>query len=327
MSSILVTGVAGYIGSVLARDLLSNGFYVVGLDNFEYKNHFSIKDLMSNPHFTLIERDLREDATIEDILQNDIDVVMHLAGIVGDPACNMHAEKAVKVNYDATIHLAEAMSSKDIDLFLFASTCSVYGKTASPYATEETGVNPVSLYGWTKVLSERGLKRLEEEGLPVCILRFATAHGLSPRMRFDLVVNYFTLKAVKDRSITVLGGNQWRPFIHVDDISAALQLCMENARKVLGEIFNVGTDKENYTILGLAKTVKKVIPSLNIKTLLEVRDERSYRVTFAKIIKAFNFKATKTVEDTIRETSEALTSGRFKNPSSKIYYNYPSLLG
>lgn len=321
MSSVLITGVAGYLGSFLARELISNGYNIIGIDNFEYDNQFSIKDLINISHFKLIKSDIRDQKTIESLSEEEIDVVVNLAAIVGDPACGLRPEMAVKVNYDATIALAEAFLEKDLGLFLFSSTCSVYGKTNLPYATEETALKPVSLYGWTKVLAERGLKRLEEKGLPSCILRFATAYGLSPRPRFDLVVNYFALKAILDGEITVFGGKQFRPFIHVQDISHVLLLCINNPKKVKGEVFNIGNERENYNIAQLADIVKKLIPSIRINTLPEIRDERSYRVSFAKMIERLNYKTTMTVEDAVREIREAVTSGRIKDPYSRVYYN------
>lgn len=321
MTSVLITGVAGYLGSVLARELLSNDYDIIGFDSFEYDNQFSIKDLMDNHHFKLITDDLRDKKALKHLLKENIDVVVHLAAIVGDPACGLNPEKAVQINYNANVDLAEMMLKKDIDLFISSSTCSVYGKTNSTHATEETALKPVSLYGWTKVLSERGLKRLEENGLPSCILRFATAHGISSRPRFDLVVNYFALKAVLDGEITVFGGNQFRPFVHVKDIAHAIKLCINNPRKVNGEIFNVGNEKENYTISQLAEIVKKVIPSVSIKTIPEIRDDRTYSVSFGKIIKRLNYKTSMKVEDTICEIRDALTSGLIKDPTSRVYYN------
>jgi len=325
MKSVLITGIAGYLGSVLARELLSEGYRVIGLDNFMYDNWFSVKDLLENPRIKIIEGDVRDLDAIEKLSEEDIDSVVHLAAIVGDPACGVYPETAVKVNYDGTLALAESMMRRGLDLFLFFSTCSVYGTNKSPKIDEDGAVKPVSLYAWTKVLAERGLKRLETRGLPLCVLRFATAYGLSPRPRFDLVVNHFALKAVQDAEITVYGGNQYRPFIHVRDIARAVSLCLNNPEKARGETLNVGNDEDNYTISQLAQIVKSVIPSVRIKTSLESVDDRSYRVNFEKIMETLNYRGKMTIEDGVREIKESLESGYIQNPKLRAYYNMTNL--
>ncbi|MBN2336455.1 NAD(P)-dependent oxidoreductase [Candidatus Bathyarchaeota archaeon] len=322
MTKVLITGVAGYVGSILARMLLDNGHEVVGVDSLMYDNYFSIKSLKGHENYTFKMMDLRDKTSLAEINRLDYDVMVHLAAIVGDPACNLHAENAVKVNYDLTSELAELVAENERDLFLFASTCSVYGKGKEPLLTENSELNPVSLYGWSKVLAEKGLKRIEKErDLPVCVLRFSTAHGLSYRPRFDLVINYFALKAFRDKEILVFGGDQWRPFIHTRDMAKAIMLCVENPDAARGNTFNVGSDDENYTIRSVGEMVKEMAPETSIRLISEIQDERSYRVDFSKLEDELGFRQEYSIRDTIKETFSALENGYIGDPMNEAYYN------
>jgi nucleoside-diphosphate-sugar epimerase len=321
LSSIFITGVAGYVGSVLVRNLLDNDYNVIGCDSLEYNNKYSIDSIIDKPNFNFLNGDITNDKLFLEINKEEIDVFINLAAIVGDPACGLKPEKAVEVNYDATIKLAELMLNKDIDLFILASTCSIYGKNEIPLLNEETEGKPVSLYGWSKVLAEKGIKRLGEKGLPFSILRYATAHGYSFRPRFDLVVNNFALRALTNMDLTVFGGTQIRPFIHVKDMCKAIMYCISNIDKAKGEIFNAGNEKENYSILQVAKIIKEIIPSTNIKILEDIIDERSYSVSFNKIQNKLNFMTSYTIKDTVNDVSEAIQNHLIKDPKSKLYYN------
>lgn len=322
---ILIIGGAGYIGSVLSRILLNEGYEVKVLDKLLYGDH-GIEDLFSNDNFELVEGDI---TNISDIVEamRDVEAVVHLAAIVGDPATDLKPKDTLEINHFSTKVLGGIAKHLGISKFIFASTCSVYGFN-DDICKEDTETNPLSLYGETKVVSENTLLDLEGNGFSPTILRFATAYGLSPRMRFDLVVNLLTAKAIQDKEITVYGkGKQMRPFAHIRDISKAIQKCLEaNPKEVSGEIFNVGTEEQNLSIDELANIIHDKIPEANLKYIEEKEDDRSYEACYDKIQNTLDFEAEWTVEDAVEEVKEAFESGEIDgNYTDKKYSNYKSL--
>jgi len=319
METVLVTGGAGYIGSILVRKLLQKGYKVRVLDKFLFGIE-SLKEISANPNLKIIVGDIRNINDVKPAVTG-VDHIVHLAAIVGDPACAVQADAAVETNLISTIRLAQL--SKNIPgKFIFASTCSVYGKTDGE-ATEDSPTNPLSLYAETKLKSEKALLQMyDTKELSPVILRFSTIHGLSPRMRFDLVVNFFVKKALMDGKITVFGGEQWRPFIHVADVAEALLMSIEADKDlVIGEIFNVGDKTENYTIKQVADIVSKNTGA-NVEIIKDMKDARDYKVNFDKISRILNFHRNTDVQNSVKEMIGAIKSKKITNPNDPKYYNY-----
>jgi len=304
--SILVTGGAGYIGSVLTSTLVEKGYSVRVIDSFIYGND-GISKLLDENVIQLIEGDIRDENLLEKSLEG-IDCVLHLAAIVGEPLCNRIPEAARQINEFATTKLIKACKKLDVNRIIFASTCSNYG-SYSEIVNETTPVNSLSLYSETKVNSETLLLNALETNFEPCILRFATAFGLSPRMRFDLLLQELIRDAIVDKKIVLFGSNFWRPLVHVQDIANACIKAIECSSKLIsGEIYNVGDNDENYRKIDLAKMIQEHVPSTEIE-IKELNDPRNYRVSFDKIKKNLNFKITKSVSDGIKEIIHEVMNG------------------
>ena len=294
-----MTGGAGYIGSVLTRNLVRLGFKVRVLDSLIFGKN-GISDLISNNSIELVIDDIRnQKAVLESI--KDIDCIIHLAAIVGDPLCSKVPQAARQINYLGTKNLIDLCKSNGVRRFVFASTCSNYG-SSSTIVNEETIVNPLSLYAETKIMSEQYTLDSKNDNFEPCVLRLATAFGISPRMRFDLLLQEFIRDAVIDKKISVYGPDYWRPLIHVDDISnACISTIKSTKESISGEIYNVGDNNQNYTKLELAKMIQKYIPETKIVLQESKKDLRNYKVSFDKIVSNLRFKITKTVDDGIQE--------------------------
>lgn len=318
---ILVTGGAGYIGSVLVNRLLKSGYKVIILDKLLFGVD-PIRNLLQrpNPNLSIIIGDICNQDDVERSLEN-VDTVIHLAAIVGDPACAADSDLAVNVNFNGTIRLADLCKKKKIKRFIFASTCSVYGAAENKIINENSQTNPVSLYAETRLYGERGVLSLADKNFSPVFLRLGTIFGLSPRMRFDLIINYLTQKAIKKKKISIFGGDQWRPLLHVTDASRAFQLVLESPNdKINKQIFNVAST--NLQIKEIGTIIKKLIPATEIETIDAIEDKRSYNVSIEKIKKVLNFKPEKTIEFGIKEISRAIQDGTITDPSEKKYYNH-----
>jgi len=291
---------------MLVRKLLENKHEVIVLDTGIY-GFDSLKELPVQ----IIRKDVREINTLQ-----NIDVVIHLASIVGDSACDLNPNETVEINVEATNNLARFCAENGIKM-LYASTCSVYGKNPKKICNEEDKtIVPISLYGKTKLISE---KRIKESGCKYTILRLGTLFGLSYRMRFDLVVNLFAAKAICGERITVFGGTQWRPFLHVEDAAEAFIWALNNNEN---SVFNVALD--NYTILGIAKLVSKALGGISVEVSSDIVDERNYRVDTKKIINR-GWRPRKTIRDAVIEIQTAYRFGVWKDYKKPIYSNYKSL--
>jgi len=317
--NILVVGGAGYIGSVLVRRLLERGYRVRVLDRLLYGDE-SLAELYDRQDFGLIQGDFRNIEAIVRAVQG-MGSIIHLGAVVGDPACALDEEFTFEVNLAATRMIAEAGKGYGIRRFVFASSCSVYG-ASDEVVDERSKLAPVSLYARTKIESERLLLSILSDSFSPVLLRFATVCGMSYRPRFDLVVNLLAAQAVFEKRITIFGGDQWRPFVHVEDVSNAIIRCLEAPLEaVSGQVFNVGSETGNYRLIEIGDTIKRVLPDTTVSVQRDIDDQRNYRVSFEKIQRMLDFRPAGTVEDAILEIAEAVRLGRIVDYHAPQYSN------
>ena len=321
--TILVTGGAGYIGSVLVRLLLARGWRVRVLDRLLAGGE-SLLELFDHERFEFCRGDIRDPETVARAVAGCYGVA-HLAAIVGDPACRAQPELARSTNLDGSRLLLEAARRAGVPRFVFASTCSNYGKMPDPeqYVDETSPLAPVSLYAETKVAFERELIECSRaDGLVGTALRFATVYGVSPRLRFDLTVNEFTRELALGRELVIFGEHFWRPYCHVRDLAAAdLAVIEADPARVAGEVFNVGDTAENYTKKMIAEALLRQIPEGRIRYVHRTEDPRDYRVSFDKIRRVLGFQISRRVPDGIAEILRLLRSGLLSNPDAPQYAN------
>jgi nucleoside-diphosphate-sugar epimerase len=315
---ILIVGGAGYIGSLLARSLLSKGYKVKVLDKLVYGDA-AIRDLIGQPGFELLVGDCRNIQAVSGAVKG-VDALVHLAAIVGDPACDLDHQTTLEINYAATRMLTEVAKGHGVKRFVFASSCSVYGATEA-FVDEQSPAAPISLYGHTKVDSETTLLEAESEEFLPTILRFATVFGHSHRPRFDLVVNLLTAKAHQEGIITIYNGQQWRPFIHVRDVARAIVSVLEAPLSVVGgQIYNVGDSRLNCTLTEIAEKVRALMPNTKVMHV-ENADHRNYRVCFDKIRDQLGFECQISVEDGIKEMKQAFDNHSISDYTDVNYHN------
>ena len=322
---ILVVGGAGYIGSVLTSLLLKKGWRVKIVDKLLYEKK-SLDQFKNNKNFSLIKKDIC-DLSVQIEAIKDIDCVVFLAEIVGDPSCAAKPEDALKTNYLAVSSLANLCSYMSINRFVYTSSCSVYGANnlIDGFLDEESPLNPVSHYARIKLMSEKILLSQSNYFFSPTILRLATVCGTSFRNRFDLVVNTFARNAFFSGKITINGGSQWRPNIHVEDVAKGIIKVIEAPiAKVENQIFNLCNDSQNFVINELGNKVKSIFPKCKIIKSNKNFDKRDYKVVSSKIKKILNFEASKTVEDVLIEFKELFEKKKF-NPYKKKYSNIETL--
>lgn len=320
---VLVTGGAGYIGSVLVRILLEKGYKVRVLDSLKFGGD-ALYDVAQNPDFEFIKGDIRNNEDIDKALHG-MEAVAHLAAIVGDPACSKFADEAREVNWDASVSLFERAEKAGIKRFVFASTCSNYGKMADPdsFVNENSELRPVSLYAELKVKFENFILR-EKKDANMCAtaLRFSTVYGFSPRLRFDLTVNEFTRNVCLKGEQEIWGPQFNRPYCHVDDLARAVVLALEAPEeKVKANVFNVGDTRENYSKRMLMEEIQKQIPAAKAIYVEKTEDPRDYRVNCDKIKSDLGFAITKKVPDGIREIIKLMDSGMITDAYSQKFRN------
>ncbi len=320
---ILVTGGAGYIGSVLTRQLLEKGYNVRVLDRLMYGGE-PIIDMFNYPNFEFVKGDVRNEEDVTKAVQ-DVDCVAHLAAIVGDPACAKDPELSKSTNFEGSKLLYDIANKNGVSKFVFASTCSNYGKMDNPdeYVTENSKLAPVSLYAETKVATEQYLLGQPQSNncKPTC-LRFSTVYGLSLRPRFDLTVNEFTKELALERELVVFGEQFWRPYCHVYDLARSVVTVIEAEEdKVAFDVFNVGDTSENYQKKMIVDEIVKQIPDAKIKYVSKNEDPRDYRVEFTKIKDKLGFELMFTVPDGIKQIKEVLDAGFIVNPDDNKYKN------
>lgn len=323
MKRVLVTGGAGYIGSVLVKLLLDKGYFVRVLDNLSFGGE-AIIELLNNNNFDFVKGDIRNRKDLE-IAMEDIDFVAHLASIVGDPACAVDPELTKDININGAKLTYQVANEMGIKKFVFASTCSNYGKMegSNAYLTEESALKPISLYAETKVEFEQYLLSQDQNNTakPTC-LRFSTVYGLSPRIRFDLTVNEFTKELAMGRELVIFGEQFWRPYCHVVDLSRAVITVFEADDNVVAfNVYNVGDTSENYQKQMLIDEIKKQLPDTKIKYVKKDEDPRDYRVSSEKIKNELGFKITKKVPEGISQIIQVIKDGFINDPDDSKYKN------
>ena len=316
LNSILITGGAGYVGSVLVRKLVSLGYDVKVIDSLVFGND-GISSLINEKKIEFFYLDIRETEKISSIIQN-IDCVIHLAAIVGEPLCKKIPDAAKQINEFATKNLVNICKNKKVKRFIFASTCSNYGSSQN-IVNESSPVMPLSLYSECKVNSEKFVLDQNNDIFETCVLRFATAHGLSPRMRFDLLVQEFMRDAIVDKKISIFGADFWRPLVHVEDMAdACISAINASSQLISGQIYNVGNDKENYTKIKLAEIIKEFVTDVEIEIIKSKKDPRNYKVSFEKIENLLNFESKYTVRDSVIEILNDIQSGKIDPRDSEF---------
>jgi len=301
---ILITGGAGYVGSTLAPMLLGAGHEVRVLDVLAFGGD-SILGNWSQPGFEFVHGDIRDQSAVRAALR-DRDAVVHLAAVVGDPACARQPDLARATNLDSSLALIEESNRSGVKRFIFASTCSNYGKMKDPnrFVDEDSELTPVSLYAQTKVAVEKALLECAKRDSGWCAtpLRFATVYGVSPRMRFDLTVNEFTMELLVNKSLKVFGEQFWRPYIHVRDVARAIKLVLDSPESVVGgTVFNVGATDQNFQKQQLVEMIRPYAPDAVVEYVHRDEDPRDYRVSFARVADKLGFRTTLTVAQGIQE--------------------------
>ncbi|MGH8104378.1 MAG: NAD-dependent epimerase/dehydratase family protein [bacterium] len=312
---VLVTGGAGYIGSTLVRDLLENGYAVRALDNLTYGD-YGIADLKGRADFEFIQGDIRNTSEIFPAV-NGVAAVVHLAGSSGDQSCNLDEDACYATNFVGTEMVVRGCEYYGVPRLAFGSSCSVYG-AAGDLVDESCAPNPLTLYARTKLLAE-GVMLGSSLRCPTAF-RMATVYGISGRSRLDLVLNQLTVKALVDGQMTVFGGGQWRPLVHVKDVSGVYVKWLEaDEGLVARQVFNVGADEQNIQIRDLAYLIKQIYPEVKLDVRVMQSDFRDYRVGFSKIRDVLGFHPARSLEDGILEVKHALDSGFITNYKDPKY--------
>lgn len=295
-TNVLVTGGAGYIGSILCEHLLDKGYKVTVLDNLLYSQSSSLFHLCNDPNFEFIFGDVREGRLVKSLIKG-ADVIIPLAAIVGAPACDLDPHLAKSVNLEAIKLLNRLRSRKQ--LVIYPTTNSGYGaKSGDVYCTEDTPLQPISLYGRTKAEAERELLKTSN----VITLRLATVFGMSPRMRLDLLVNHFVYVALNDGYLVIFEKDFKRNYIHIRDVADSFIYCIENANKMRGKPYNVGLEEANLSKEELALKIKEFLPNfyVHFSEVGSDPDKRNYIVS-NKRLKDAGFEAKRSLDEGIKE--------------------------
>jgi nucleoside-diphosphate-sugar epimerase len=325
---VLITGGAGYIGSILTSELLRANYRVTVLDSLLFGGE-SIVPFLNHPNFHFIKADVTESRAIRDAVKRDWqkpDAIIHLAAIVGFPACQAVGKQvAWKYNVDATKMVFDQALNLGVERFVFASTYSNYGlsEDGKP-VTEESPLNPQSLYAETKIAAEEFLLAQKNAACAPLLFRFATLYGISPRTRFDLIVNQFVLEAFTKRSLIIYQRGYSRSFVHIRDVVRGVIMGLEaEKKKIHGQVFNLGTQNGNYSKDEIVQLVLKRMPEtvVEYKNLTFGGDMRDITVSFEKIKQVLGFNTTLDVDDGVREVLFALKSGLIRNPTDDRYRN------
>jgi len=323
---VLVTGGAGYLGSVLTTILLARGYTVSVYDRFMYNRH-SLREIENHENLRIYEGDIRDRELLAAVAKRS-DFIVNLAAIVGDEACMVDPDVTWEINVLSVGEIARIARESGVKKVIHASTCSNYGRNGVDVLDESAPLNPISLYARSKVESEK----LFTEELSISgttkgyIMRFSTLFGFSRRPRFDLVVNTMTASAWKYGKIRINGGAQWRPLLHVADAASAIISVIETDDAELEHrIFNVGANDMNFRIMDLGEIISDVIPGVEVETVKEAQDKRNYRVDFSRIKEELGFTPSYSIATGVREILFALDYGDNIDPEEARYSNFKFL--
>jgi nucleoside-diphosphate-sugar epimerase len=318
---VLVIGGAGYLGSALCRELLDRGHRVRALDALLY-GAAPLEALLTHPRFALVAGDTRDARALSDAFEGAT-AVAHLGELAGDPACAANEALARQINGAATRRVIELASGLGVGRFVYASSCSVYGD-AGGVVDERTPPNPLSPYARFKLAAEAALLERARNGFEPVVLRLASVFGLSARPRFDLVVNQLAARAAAGRRVDVFGGGQWRPFLHVRDASCALASALEAPRAtVAGRVVNVGAF--NQTLRGVAEAIARVVPEVRLVPREATPDPRCYRVSFAHMGDALDFRPSRDLASGVCEIVAAIRGGQIGDYTAPCFHNQEAL--
>ena len=322
---VLVTGGAGYVGAVLVPKLLAHGYRVTVVDLYIF-GEAALAPVSGHPELRQVKGDIRDRALLERELTG-VDAVIHLACISNDPSFELNPALGKSINYDAFLPLVDISKDRGVRRFIYASSSSVYGIRQEENVTEDLPLTPLTDYSRYKALCEEVLLRAQAPGFTTLILRPATVCGDSPRLRLDLTVNILTNLAVNTGRITVFGGAQKRPNIHIEDVTDLYVQALEwDDARIAGETFNAGY--ENHTVAALAEMVREVVgrEQVSIETT-PTNDHRSYHISSEKIKRALGFEPRHTVEDAVRDLTQAFRAGRIPDSmDDPRYYNIKTML-
>jgi nucleoside-diphosphate-sugar epimerase len=320
----LVTGGAGYVGAVVVDELLATGRRVRVLDALIH-DQSSVASSLRERGADVMRGDLRELDARRASLEG-VDAVVHLAAIVGDPACARDPETSYQVNVEATLGLVADAEAAGVERFVFGSTCSNYGRMANPTVPidEDGELRPVSLYAEQKVQIERMLLSDDLGRVSSTCLRFATVYGVAPRMRFDLTVNEFTRDLWAGRRLEVFGEQFWRPYVHVRDAARAVVTALDAPQNTAAKgVFNVGRTDENYRKIEIVEEIRRQLGRGDVEYVHREEDPRDYKVSFERIQHVLGFETTMTVPAGIAELVAALEAEHFGDPFEPRYRNTP----
>lgn len=326
MKNILLIGGAGYVGTVLTSHFLKNGHKVTVIDNFTYGNQFAVQPYLGDPDYRFVFGDMGDRQALSDAADGVTDVIL-LAGLVGDPITKKYPDASDAVNVRSIQQTIDFFDNKNIDKLLFISTCSNYGMVGEDeLAGEDFPLNPLSLYAKAKVANEHYLlDKKDKVDYTGVVLRFSTAFGLSPRMRFDLTISEFTRDLFMGRELLVYDEHTWRPYCHLRDFARLLDRVLEaNKEKVHYEVFNAGGDINNYTKKMIVDTILEHIPDGKVIYGQNGSDPRNYRVSFSRIRQVLGFEPQFTLQDGVIELITAMKHGVFADSAHnrEKYGNY-----
>ncbi|MFP4180584.1 MAG: NAD-dependent epimerase/dehydratase family protein [Spirochaetaceae bacterium] len=315
---ILIPGGAGYIGSVLATELLKHGHELRVVDLLWFNRSTPLIHY-SNPSYEFIRDDITKDEVIDRSLEG-VDFVIYPAAVVGDPASNKYPELTKETNEIAAKKIIKRASKYGLKGFVYFSTCSNYGISGDELANEDTNLNPLSLYAETKVNVERYLQQ-EVSDMDWVIGRLSTVYGIGPRMRFDLTVNEFALKGFMEKYIDIYRPESYRPYVHVYDLSRIINTIVDKFDGLKNNVFNIGFPGENYKKIQIAEAVKKYLPDTQIDILKSGGDDRDYQVDFSKLHRFLDIDKVYDVDKSVEETIRALEDKLFGDTSREVFSN------
>jgi nucleoside-diphosphate-sugar epimerase len=315
--NVLITGGAGYIGSVLTGEFLRRGWTVRALDVLWFDTT-SPMAYWHNPGYEFVRGDIRDDKCVRDCL-NGVDYVIHTAAVVGEPAAVKFPVVTDEVNTLAARNLAQACTRAHVRGFVFFSTCSNYG-IAGGTATETSPLNPLCPYSRSKVGMEQYLQNVCSD-LPWLILRLSTVCGASPRMRFDLTVNDFTLNAYRNGRLDVFNPNSFRPYIHVYDLAMVVTALVDRFNEVSRQVFNVGFNGENYRKIDVVNAIRERLPNVRVNIVTKADDRRDYYVDFTKLERLLHMQPVRAVRGAVSDILAMLRAGIIADVDNPAFYN------